>query len=217
MPGIVQEEGSLEPEEMQDQMPRKLRSKAIPAPQYAARNAAAPGRKKSKSATSGICTHEIVDPGSPGFLISATARILGRSLAMALREHGVAPGQWSVLRHLWVEEGLSQRELSTLVSIEEATLTRTIDRLVRDKLAVRRRSATNRRQHAIFLSERGRQLRDVLIPLVGDLNRQATRRLSPKALQALIDNLSLIRSTVAEDLKFQDARPSTKRQKRTRS
>jgi DNA-binding MarR family transcriptional regulator len=188
---------------------------AIPAPQYATPNGAVTGAGKLKSASSGIGTHEIVDPGSPGFLISATARILGRSLAMALREHGVAPGQWSVLRHLWVEEGLSQRELSHLVSIEEATLTRTIDRLVRDKLAVRRRSATNRRQHAIFLSERGRQLRHVLIPLVEGLNRQATRHVAPKALKALIDGLSLIRSTVAEDLKLQDARPSTKRQKRT--
>jgi DNA-binding MarR family transcriptional regulator len=192
-------------------MPRKLKTKAVPQLLQGPIDQALPTAGPSNCFACDRSTHEIVDSGSPGFLISATARILGRSLAMALREHGVAPGQWSVLRHLWVEEGLSQRELSALVSIEEATLTRTIDRLVRDKLAVRRRSATNRRQHAIFLSERGRQLRDVLVPLVGELNRRATRRVSPEGLKALNDALSLIRGTVAEDLKLLETRSPAKR------
>jgi DNA-binding MarR family transcriptional regulator len=158
---------------------------------------------------------ETIDVGSLGFLVTSTARILGRSLAAALREHGVAPAHWSVLRHLWAEEGLSQRELCALIGIEEATLTRTIDRLVRDKLAVRRRHNTNGRQHAIFLSERGRQLRDVLVPVVQQVNHRAARSISPDGMQALIDNLTLIRTTLEEDINA-EAAPATTKQGRRR-
>jgi DNA-binding MarR family transcriptional regulator len=161
-------------------------------------------------------SRETIDAGSLGFLITSTARILGRSLAAALREHGVAPAQWSVLRHLWAEEGLSQRELCALIAIEEATLTRTIDRLVRDKLAVRRRHTTNGRQHAIYLSERGRQLRDILVPLVQHLNRRAARRIPANAMQALIDDLTLIRTTLEEDIKA-EAEPASSKPGRRRA
>jgi DNA-binding MarR family transcriptional regulator len=164
---------------------------------------AAPVRRTRQPDSSGgdIKSRETIDAGSLGFLITSTARILGRTLAAALREHGVAPAQWSVLRHLWAEEGLSQRELCALIAIEEATLTRTIDRLVRDKLAVRRRHTTNGRQHAIYLSERGRQLRDVLVPLVQQVNRRAARRIPADFMQALIDDLTMIRTTLEEDIK----------------
>lgn len=174
---------------------------------------------KAKAASAGTARphtlRETIDVGSLGFLVSSTARILGRALATALREHGVAPAQWSVLRHLWAEEGLSQRELCALIAIEEATLTRTIDRLVRDKLAVRRRHTTNRRQHAIYLSERGRQLRDVLVPLVQQVNHRAARRISADGMRALIDNLTLMRTTLEEDIRAEAApAPSKPRRRR---
>jgi DNA-binding MarR family transcriptional regulator len=173
--------------------------------------AASAGKRGSQT---GMTRPETFDVVSVGFLISSTARMMVRALAAALREYGVAPGQWSVLRHLWAEEGLSQRELSVLIGIEEATLTRTIDRLVRDKLAVRRRNPTNGRQHAIYLSTRGRHLRDVLVPLVHQVNRRAARHVPPAALQALIDSLVLIRSAVDEDVKAEASRASAKRQPR---
>jgi DNA-binding MarR family transcriptional regulator len=172
-----------------------------------------PPSRKQDPAKRDITPRETFDVGSLGFLISSTARMMIRTLGAALREHGVAPGQWSVLRHLWAEEGLSQRELSALVGIEEATLTRTIDRLVRDKLAIRRRNPTNGRQHAIYLSTRGRQLRDVLVPLVQQVNRRAARHVPPSAIPGLIDNLVLIRAAADEDVKAATSRATAARER----
>ncbi len=135
-----------------------------------------------------------------GFLVSSLARMLERTLATALRPYGVAPAQWSTLRHLWTNEGISQRQLSVLVGVEQATLTRTIDRLVRDKLVVRHQHPEGGRQYAINLTKRGRELREALIPLVKGVNRRALRVVRPRDLQRLLNELVIVRKAVQEDM-----------------
>ena len=79
---------------------------------------------------------------------------------------------------LWDEDGLSQRELSRRIHIEEPTTARTLDRMERDGLVRRVRNARDRRQFNIFLTERGIQLRDELIPYALEVNARATHGLS---------------------------------------
>ena len=59
---------------------------------------------------------------------------------------------------------MSQAELSRVVAIEPPTMVRTIDRMARDGLVTRVPDPDDLRLTRIYLTERGRSLRDELIP-----------------------------------------------------
>ena len=112
---------------------------------------------------------------SLGYLMNHAARLFVRAQAACLEQHGVTMGQWPVLLVLWVEDGLTQTALSRKVAIEDATMVRTLDRMERDGLVQRVRNAHDRRQLNIFLTDKGRALRDVLIPCALEVNARATQ------------------------------------------
>ncbi len=101
---------------------------------------------------------------SLGYLVNRVARSMARQLADELRPVGVGIGQWAVLMFLWARDGMSQAELSRVVAIEPPTMVRTIDRMVRDGLVTRVADPGDGRISRIHLTERGRSLRDQLVP-----------------------------------------------------
>jgi DNA-binding MarR family transcriptional regulator len=113
-----------------------------------------------------------------GYLLNRSARLMANELAERLRPAGVAIGQWSVLLFLWARDGLSQAELSRLVAIEPPTMVRTIDRMVRDGLVTRMPDSADGRLSRIHLTERGRSLRDELVPLAKAVNDATLQRLT---------------------------------------
>lgn len=115
---------------------------------------------------------------SLGYLVNFVAKGFTRALSAALAPHGVTHAQWAVLVFLWAEEGLSQKELSRRVAIEEATMVRTLDRMERDGFVHRQRDIQDRRRSHIFLTEEGRALRDTLVPCAVAVNATAAQPLS---------------------------------------
>ncbi|MCR4377602.1 MAG: MarR family transcriptional regulator [Rhodospirillales bacterium] len=101
---------------------------------------------------------------SIGYLITLAQRLMHKGLGMKFQAHGVSVAQWSVLVTLWEVDGLTQKELSERVTVETATLSRTIDRMERDGLVKRVRSASDRRQVHVFLSDYGAGLWRKLVP-----------------------------------------------------
>ncbi len=101
---------------------------------------------------------------SLGYLLNYVAKLFAHAHATCLEQHDVTIGQWAVLMFLWAEDGLTQTALSRHVAIEDATMVRTIDRMERDGLVRRVRNTHDRRQLNIFLTDKGRSLRDVLVP-----------------------------------------------------
>ena len=105
-----------------------------------------------------------VDPEhSIGYLIRATSRLILAELQAALEPHGVTLGQYFVLRELWENEGITQRELSAQVSIGEPSLVAALDALERTDLVTRIRSKQDRRKIHVYLTARGRGLRAELL------------------------------------------------------
>lgn len=115
---------------------------------------------------------------STAHLAALAARMFGRALQMRIAEHGVSVGQWPLLLILWDEDGLTQRELSRRVHIEEPTTARTLERMERDGLVRRVRNEHDRREINVYLTEYAEQLRDELIPCAQEVNALATHGLS---------------------------------------
>ena len=110
---------------------------------------------------------------------------MAHELAEKIRPAGVAIGQWAVLLFLWARDGMTQAELSRVVAIEPPTMVRTIDRMARDGLVSRALDPDDGRLSRIYLTERGRSLRDELVPLAVAVNEEILQRLTANEARTL--------------------------------
>jgi DNA-binding MarR family transcriptional regulator len=115
---------------------------------------------------------------SLGYLVNRAARLMAGELGERLRPSGIGIGQWAILLLLWARDGSSQAEIARFAAIEAPTVVRTIDRMVRDGLVYRAADTADARLSRIFLTARGRALRDELVPLAIAVNEGFLARLS---------------------------------------
>lgn len=99
---------------------------------------------------------------SIGYLLRDNARHILSELTALLEPHGITLPQYFVLRELWEEEGLTQREIAKRVGVLEPTMVTTLDALERRGLIRRERSTTDRRKTHVQLTPEGRTMRDTL-------------------------------------------------------
>lgn len=111
-------------------------------------------------------------------LIRDAARGLNRSLQQRLAEHGVAFGHWIFLRMLWEGEGLTQREMSERAGLMEPTTHAALRKMEALGYITRKHQRGDRKKMFVFLTEKGRALRDMLVPLAEAVNAVATSDVS---------------------------------------
>jgi DNA-binding MarR family transcriptional regulator len=68
--------------------------------------------------------------------------------------------QWSVLYHLWKQEGISQQELCNATFRDKPSITRLVDNLEKQNLVKRVPSETDRRINLIFLTKQSQKLQE---------------------------------------------------------
>ena len=66
--------------------------------------------------------------------------------------------QWSVLYHLWKEDGQSQQQLCAATFRDKPSITRLVDNLEKSKLVKRVASKNDRRSNLIFLTNDAKNL-----------------------------------------------------------
>jgi DNA-binding MarR family transcriptional regulator len=93
--------------------------------------------------------------------------------------------QANVLRFVWLQDGIEQRELQERLGVTGATLTGIIDGLVERELVERRLSPDDARVKQLFLTERGRAVSDDLGGILVRLHDQLVQGFSPTE-QALL-------------------------------
>jgi DNA-binding MarR family transcriptional regulator len=104
---------------------------------------------------------------SPGYHIFRVSMALRQGLRRTFQAEGldVTPDQFGVLFILWEQEGVSQRELAETCFKDMASVTRMIDALERKELVRREPDPSDRRSHRLMLTQEGRDLRRLLVPL----------------------------------------------------
>jgi DNA-binding MarR family transcriptional regulator len=100
---------------------------------------------------------------SIGYLLRDTSRRILGAMTKELEGHGLSLPQYFVMRELYQEEGLTQRELSSRVGVLEPTIVATLDGLEKLGFVARVRSTTDRRKVGVMLTEAGEALRDTLL------------------------------------------------------
>lgn len=129
------------------------------------------------------------------------ARLIFRSFSLlrekGTRDHGISAGQWTFLRQLWREDGISQSELSRRLAMRDATTAVALRGMEGAELVRRRVNGRDRRETLVFLTPRAKLLKSVLLPITAEVQSRATRDFSHEEVETLrrllirvIENLS---------------------------
>jgi DNA-binding MarR family transcriptional regulator len=126
---------------------------------------------------------------SLGYLANRVARVLARSLAEHIEPYGLAPAQFSVLVELAQEDGQSQRELAERLDVEQGTMTRTLQRMVRDGWLRRRAHESDGRAGRWWMTKDARRVLATATELATQVNDEALSRLDARTRPLLLDGL----------------------------
>lgn len=95
---------------------------------------------------------------SLGFVINKTALALKSELDKNLRSLDITAVQFMVLKRLWEEDGLNQKEIAQRTFKKTAEITHIIDKLELKGLLTREQSPHDRREYRIHLTPKGQNL-----------------------------------------------------------
>ena len=105
--------------------------------------------------------------------------------------------QWSVLYHLWKQEGISQQELCNATFRDKPSITRLVDNLEKLGLVKRVASENDRRINLIFLTKQAQKLQEETMALAEETLNEALEtvpeeniEICKQVLQVVYDNLT---------------------------
>ena len=136
---------------------------------------------------------------SLGFLIADSARFVKRSLYARISLHGVRGGSWFVLRALWLQDGVTQRELAQRLGLMEPSVLEMVRAMERDGLIVRQRDEVDRRKMRVYLTKHARSLEPPLMRIAEEVNTLMLSGLNPAEEALLKLLLRKVRETLATD------------------
>lgn len=108
-----------------------------------------------------------------GYVLAQVGRLHRNHVGTALAALGLHVGQEMMLLHLWTEEGLSLSDLALCAGLDLSTMSKAVARMERAGLVERRSDAADERVVRVFLTDRGRALRDPVIQAWHEVERHA--------------------------------------------
>lgn len=141
-------------------------------------------------------------------LVRDVSRAFTRSLTMRLERHGVPFGYWTFLRVLWETDGLIQKELSERAGVMQPTTFIALKSMEAQGYIMRKRLHHNKKNVYVYLSAKGRALKNKLVPLAVESNNvgvegiaAADIKITRQTLLAMIENLARDEQILDEPVK----------------
>lgn len=127
-------------------------------------------------------------------LTGRTPQAFNRTLINNFKQGGLdlSKEQWSILAVLWENDGCSQQYLAEKSFRDRPSVTRLIDNMEKDGLVERRPDANDRRLNLIFLTAKGRDMEQTIIPLVNKTVEEAINGITPEKVSVVKEVLQEI-------------------------
>jgi DNA-binding MarR family transcriptional regulator len=132
------------------------------------------------------------------FITGKASTAIARRLQRKINHAGlnITIEQWSVLYHLWKNEGQSQQQLCNATFRDKPSITRLVDNLEKLNLVKRVASETDRRINLIYLTKQGQKLEEQTMQLADETLNEALEKVPAnkidvckEVLQIVYDNL----------------------------
>jgi DNA-binding MarR family transcriptional regulator len=137
---------------------------------------------------------------SLSFLIKRTSRAFRSRLNHAFTEAGydITGEQWRVLKWLWYQDGQIQQNLADFAHKDKTCITRIIDAMERRNLVVRVPDKEDRRQKLVYLTNKGKELREESIKLVQKVSQEAQEGIDPEHIDIFMEVLEKIYNNLSD-------------------
>lgn len=135
---------------------------------------------------------------SVGYQIRNTHRLMQRALQTLIEPRGVTLGMWYSLRVLWVQDGVTQSDLSRRVGTMEPTTLAAVRDMERAGIVRRVKDPADGRKINVYLTEHGRSLEAELLPLASEVVENATWGMTAREVSMLLDLLACIQRNLLE-------------------
>lgn len=132
------------------------------------------------------------------FMTGKASTAIARRLQKNFKQVGIdiTVEQWSVLYHLWKQDGMSQQELCNATFRDKPSITRLVDNLEKQKLVKRVASKDDRRMNLIYLTDEALKLETQTLEVANTTLNEALDGVGPdniaickEVLQIVYDNL----------------------------
>src|SRR6186997_289704 len=133
-----------------------------------------------------------------GFITGKASTAISRRLQKNFKQNkiDITIEQWSVLYHLWKEDGLSQQQLCDATFRDKPSITRLVDNLEKLKLVKRVPSKEDRRINLIYLTKEAIQLQEKSMEVANQTLNEALNgvtnaqiEIAKEVLHTVYDNL----------------------------
>lgn len=132
------------------------------------------------------------------FITGKATTALARRLMKDFRQNGIeiTIEQWSVLYHLWKEDGVSQQQICEMTFRDKPSITRLVDNLEKLNLVRRVSSGKDRRINIIYITEEAKTLQEKTMDIANQTLNEALDgvtkgqvEIAKEVLQKVYDNL----------------------------
>lgn len=100
--------------------------------------------------------------------------------------------QWSVLYHLWKEDGQSQQQLCNATFRDKPSITRLVDNLEKLNLVKRVPSESDRRINLIYLTKQAQKLEEETMTIADQILTEALHTVSPEKIEVCKEVLQIV-------------------------
>lgn len=128
------------------------------------------------------------------FLTNRVARLLTQRIWQRVdaEEVEILPQHMGVLSDLWQQDGVRQQDLAVALIKDKATIARTIQFLEQKNILVRVADQQDKRNKRIYLTHKGKSLKEQLIPHAANTVEEATAEIASEDLKICIQVLNKI-------------------------
>jgi DNA-binding MarR family transcriptional regulator len=128
------------------------------------------------------------------FITGKASTAIARRLQKKFNTAGlnVTIEQWSVLYHLWKQDGISQQELCNATFRDKPSITRLVDNLEKLQLVKRVSSDADRRMNLIFLTRQAQKLQEQSMGLAEETLNEALEGVPPERIEICKEVLQIV-------------------------
>lgn len=129
---------------------------------------------------------------SLGFILNRTNTKLKNALIQSFKPYDITPEQWGLLKHLWEQDEISPKHIAELTFKDQPTTVRILEKLENKGLIFKEVNPDDNRSYFVYLTDRGRELKSILIPLAQKKLSKALTGIDKQDVQKLIQLLNRI-------------------------
>lgn len=124
---------------------------------------------------------------------------MASSMEQFTTRHGVSGAQWGYLRHLFYQDGISQRELSDRVGRQGPATVAALKRMEQNGWVQIRKNEHDNRKNLVFMTAAGRELVSQIMPNVPVLEESALRGVSDEEVAVFRQVIARVCANLGDD------------------